>query len=70
MFLKQPLILLDPNMLIPWDVINSLILKMKDYVSESPESARERWHAVFGAYVPTLDIQLSLAFVNVLEKLP
>ena len=66
-FLKQPLMLMDPNISIPWDLINSCIYRMKDFIRNYPEQAKQRWNVIFGAYVPEIDYQRDTLFVPLLE---
>ena len=39
-YLKQPLILLDPYMTIPWDMLNSFIYGLKDYINTYPAQSK------------------------------
>ena len=58
----------DPKMLIPWDMKNTFIFNMKNYIQEFKEQAKQRWNVLFGAYVPFIDYKNSHELVAVIER--
>lgn len=54
----QPLILLDPAMMIPYDLTTSFNYFITDKIHDYPEIAEERWHIIYGAYVPYLNYKV------------
>lgn len=51
-FLKCPLVTLDAELLVPWDIHNSAFFRLKQYIERNKDAAEQRWHAWFGAFVP------------------
>ena len=65
----QPLILLDPAMMIPYDLCSSFNFNVKDTIDNYPEIAEERWHIIYGAYMPFLNYKKETYFVPLILKI-
>lgn len=64
-----PLIFLDPQMPIPWDLQNSAIYRMQTYIKNHPEAAKQRFNVFFGAYIPQIDYKTNLQMIPVIEHI-
>ena len=65
----QPLILLDPSMPIPYDMINSFNFNVSKIVDSYPKFVEERWHVLYGAYVPYLNYKQTPNFMPLILKM-
>lgn len=67
---KKVVLFLDETMPMSPDMFNSFIWDLKTnikIIQESPETAGKMWHALFGAYMPSIDYKNMPGLVPVVE---
>lgn len=63
------MILLDPDMLVPHDLLNSFNYAMVKYIEKYPAQAEHRWHVINGAYVPQIEYKKDTGLVPVMDHI-
>lgn len=54
---KEPLILLQPQCLIPFEMQRSAIYNFEKLIQKDKEMARDQYDTIFGAYIPDIEYQ-------------
>ena len=65
----HPYVLLDPKMLVPYDLIGGFDYNFMSVIESDPDSIEERWHILYGAYMPEINYRGQTNIIMILESI-